>query len=386
MLKLFYVCYFVVVGVSLPFFPPYLRKLGLTGREVSAILMVAPLFQMAVPLAWGWLADRTRRPDRILRILCLSATLASLPVIFVRTMPALWFLILCQQFFAVSIMSIGDALAVEKARSGEDYSRIRLWGSLSFIVVCLMVGPWLDWRGKLHGDVLVPLLISIGLGASYIVSLGLKGQAKHESPHLRDVRELIRDSRFRFLLVIAGVHWMCLVPYHGYFGILLQDRGFSARITSYAFIVGATAEIGVFLLFSRLQTRITLMSLFSISFAVSVVRWWLFAFTQSAYLIVATQALHAVTYGLFWATSMAWMGARVPTKLRATGQVLFTTTLGLGSFLGLLATGALYDFTGGAGVSFTLAGVLDILPLVLVIRMRSKMQSNAKMAAMASGH
>jgi PPP family 3-phenylpropionic acid transporter len=379
MLKLFYVCYFIVVGVALPFFPPYLRQIGLSGREVSSILMVAPIFQITVPLAWGWIADRTRRPDRILHILCIGATLASLPVIFVRTMPALWFLILCQQFFAVSIMSIGDSLAVEKARSGEDYSRIRLWGSLSFIIVCLLLGPWLDWRGRTHGDFLVPMLITIGLGSSFLASLKLKGQPKHESPRLHDVRELLRDHRFRFLLIIAGVHWMCLVPYHGYFGILLQDRGFPARITSYAFMVGASAEIAVFLLFSRLQTRISLLTLFAISFASSILRWWLFALTRSAPLIVATQALHAVTYGLFWAASMAWMGERVPTKLRATGQVLFTTTLGLGSFLGLIAAGALYDFTGGAEVSFTLAGVMNILPLILVIRLRFQLKTTHPM-------
>lgn len=376
MLKLFYVCYFIVVGVSLPFFPPYLRKIGLTGQQVSAILMVAPIFQITVPLAWGWLADRTRRPDRILRILCLGATLASLPVMFVRTMPTLWFLILCQHFFAVSIMSIGDSMAVEKARSGEDYSRIRLWGSLSFILVCLFLGPWLDWRGKVQGDYLVPLLISTGLGASFLASLCLKGQATRPSPHFEDVRELIRDRRFRFLLLIADIHWMCLVPYHGYFGILLQDRGFPARITSYAFIVGASAEIVVFLVFSQIRTRFDLRTLFIFSFAFSILRWWLFAFTQSASLIVATQALHAVTYGLFWAASMTWMGECVPPKLRATGQVLFATTLGLGSGLGLIAAGALYDFTGGAGASFTLAGVMDILPLILVLRMRSALANH----------
>ena len=73
MLELFYVCYFVVIGVSTPFFGPYLRQLGLSGQSTSAILSVAPMLQIGVPLAWGWLSDRSRRPNWVLRGLFLGA-------------------------------------------------------------------------------------------------------------------------------------------------------------------------------------------------------------------------------------------------------------------------------------------------------------------------
>ncbi|HEX7599919.1 MAG TPA: MFS transporter [Polyangia bacterium] len=374
MLKLFYVCIFVVTGTSTPFFAPYLRKLGLSGQQVSAMLMVAPTLQLVVPLLWGWLADRTRQPHRVLQALCLGAFAASLPIIFVRTMPALLLLFVAQQFFYVCISPLADSLAVEKARMGGDYSRIRLWGSLSFITVSMLMGLCLDWRGVKTGDVLVPAVISVGLALSLFAGLGLKGRGVEPSPHLREVRQLLHDRRFRFLLVVAGLHWMCLVPYHGFFGILLQDRGFPARIISYSFVAGAGAEIMVFLAYSRLRARIGLLPMFAAVFAVSALRWWFFAYAQSAWLIVVTQLLHALTFGLFWVTCMAWIGGCVPPRLRATGQVLFSTTLGVGSMVGLLATGALYDATGGAGIAFTLAGLLELLPLAWVLIMRGKLQ------------
>jgi PPP family 3-phenylpropionic acid transporter len=373
MLKLFYICNFVVVGVSTPFFPAYLRRLGLTGQAVSAILAVAPAVQLGVPVLWGWLADRSRRPDLVLRALCLGACLASVPILFARSLPALFLLYLVQQIFAGPLTPMADSLAVEKARVARlDYTRIRLWGSLSFIATCLLTGAALDFRAVKGGDVLVPALVSVGFGLSFLAGLGISGHATWEAPHLRDVGQLLRDGRFRFLLLVAGLHWLGLVPYHGYFGILMQDRGLPATTTSYAFMAGAGAEIVVFVTYAKLRSRFDLASMFAASFAVTAVRWWIVAYAHSPLLLVPAQVLHAMTFGMFWATSMAWIGQCVPPALRATGQMLFSTTLGLGAIVGLLAAGALYDATGGAGTSYLLAGVLELLPLALVLAHRRR--------------
>jgi len=374
MLELFYVCYFVVIGVSTPFFGPYLRQLGLSGQSTSAILSVAPMLQIGVPLAWGWLSDRSRRPNWVLRGLCLGACLASIPVIFVRTMPALLCLYLAQQVFAGSIGALADSVAVETARVRRfDYTRIRFWGSLSFIATCLAAGKLLDRRAVVGGDPLVPALVSIAFGLSFLTSLGLSDRATSEAPRLQDVRLLLADRRFRFLLVVAGLHWLGLSPFHGFFGILLQDRRFPATTTSYAFMVGSAAELLLFASYARLRARFELATLLAASFAVSAVHWWIVAYTQSAWLVVSTQALHALTFGLFWATCIAWIAECVPAPLRATGQVLFSTTLGLGALVGFPLVGALYDATGGAGVTFVAAGVVELVPLALVLLYRKNL-------------
>lgn len=366
--RVFYVCYFIVVGVSTPFFPAYLRRIGLSGQSVSAILAVAPALQLGVPLAWGWLADRTRRPDWVLRVLCVGACAASVPVVFVRSMPTLFFLYLAQQIFAGSITGMADALAVEKSRLGDvDYGRLRLWGSISFVATSLTAGLLIDWRAVPTGDVLVPGMVSIGFALSLLAAARLRGRAACNAPRLGDVRALLGESRFRFLLVVAGLHWLALVPFHGFFGILLQDRGVPATTTGHAFMVGAVAEIAVFVVFARLRRRFTLSALLAASFVASALRWMLIAYTRSVPVVMVTQVLHALTFGLFWATSMAWIAECVSPRLRATGQMMFSTTLGLGAVAGLLSAGALYDAAGGAGLAFGVAGILEIVPFALVL-------------------
>jgi MFS transporter, PPP family, 3-phenylpropionic acid transporter len=367
MLRLLYVCYFLTTGVSVPFFPAYLRALGLSGRDVGVLLAVPPALQLCVPLAWGWIADRTRRPDRVLRVLCLGAFVASLPIIFLRTLPALAAVYVAQNVFSVAIVALTDGIAVERSRQGSAYGPTRAAGSASFIGICLLAGFWLDLRHVPGGDRLVPILISVGFGLSFLATLGLHGHRASERPHVRDVRLLLGDRRFRLLLVMAGLHWAALVPYHGFFGILLHDRGLAARTTSYAFIVGTTAEIAVFLRFARLRARFALTHLLAAAFAASALRWCLSAYAHAAWAMVALQASHGLTFGLFWATAMAWLADTVPASLRATGQVLFSTATGVGSLIALLLAGALYDFTGGAGTAFALAGALELVPLVLVL-------------------
>jgi MFS transporter, PPP family, 3-phenylpropionic acid transporter len=100
---------------------------------------------------------------------------------------------------------------------------------------------------------------------------------------------------------------------------------------------------------------------------VTAVRWCLVAVVHDPFWLVALQVVHALTFGIFWASALAWVGECVPPSLRATGQTLFTGVLyGVGNGLGMLGSGALYDAFGGADTAFVVAGLLEVVPLVLV--------------------
>ena len=369
MLRLFYACYFAGIGASVPFFPPYLRSLGLSGTQISLMLAVAPILHLCVPMAWGWLADRTRRPDLVLRGVCLAAALLMVPLIFVRTMPAMLFLYAGYQAFLVPIIGLTDAITLERVRQGADYGRIRLWGSFAFAVSSLVVGRLLDARGRTGGDPLIPTYIAVTLGIAFLVSLTLRGGqgASQERPHASEIRTLLRDRRFLFLLIFAPLHWGCTAPYHGFLGILFRDRHLTQGLLGASFLVSVGAEMATLFFFGRLRRRFTLAPMLMVAFAVTAVRWVLVAVVQDPFWLVALQVVHALTFGVFWGSALAWVGECVPPRLRATGQTLFTGVLyGVGNGLGMLGSGALYDAFGGAEPSFAIAGALEVVPLVLM--------------------
>jgi PPP family 3-phenylpropionic acid transporter len=272
----------------------------------------------------------------------------------------------------VPILGLGDSLALDRMRkTGEDYTRVRLWGSASFVLVCALVGPLLDARGR-TGDPLVPIMIGVGFLAASAAAFGLRGQPGRTPPHLREVRALLVNRRFLFILVLAPLHWAALTPYHGFLGILALDRGFPTSTVSAAFFIAVLAEVAAFFAFPRLRRRFRLEALLAFMAAVSVARWVLVAGVPfgrpSAGAFLLLQVLHAASFGLYWASAMAWLADAVPPALRATGQALFTAaTFGLGNLIGFAACGRLYDYTGGAEAAFLAAAGLELIPLIMAL-------------------
>jgi MFS transporter, PPP family, 3-phenylpropionic acid transporter len=382
MLQLFYVCYFAAFGVSIPFFAPYLWGLGLSGRQIGLMMSIAPCFHLGIPLLWGWGADRLRRPELLLRVTCIGACLGLAPLIAVRTMPSMLLVYAVHQLSAVAIIGLIDSLALAEARrSGRDYTRLRLWGSASFVFACWVMGPVLAARGDPGGDPLVPVVITGAYALTALAAFGIKraspasSEAMVAAPHLRDVRELLRNPQLRVLLLIAPLHWASLSPYHGFLGILAIKRGFGPTTISYAYVVGVLAELAAFYYFARLRLRFSLPTLMAWAAGATVVRWLLTALVADPIAMVALQALHAFTFGLFWGAAMAWLAECVPPALRATGQALYTTaTFGIGNLIGYQASGLLVDVSGGAQAAFLAAAAIELGPLILSLTVARRLR------------
>jgi MFS transporter, PPP family, 3-phenylpropionic acid transporter len=379
-----YVGYFAAFGISIPFFPAYLRGLGLSGPEVALILGVGPVCHLGVPLAWGWIADRTGRPDLLLRVACAGAALALVPLALARSLPAIVASYAVHQLFAVPILALIDSLALAQIRkSGGDYSRLRLWGSASFLACCLGAGLLFTWRGRGAGDPWVPLLMSAGYALAAVAALRVRREPAVDGggvtlvrPNSRDVAALLRNRRFLFILVLAALHWATLAPYHAYLGILAIQRGMPPSIISQAFAVSVISEIAAFYFFPALARRFALPSLLAVASGATAVRWFLVATTSSAAALVGLQSLHALSFGLFWAAAMSWVASSVPPTLRATGQAVYTTVLfGLGNLAGYTVAGLLYDRGAGGGpaLAFLAAGALAVVPCLLALAARARM-------------
>ena len=372
-----YVGYFAAFGISIPFFPSYLRALGLSGPEVALVLGVGPLFHLGVPLAWGWLADRLRRPDWLLRLACAGACLALLPLVWARDLPAVLASYALHQLFAVPILALLDSLALaEVRRSGGEYARLRLWGSASFLVICSGAGYLFTLRERTDAEPLVPLMMSAGYGLAALAALRIRSDPadRPPRPHLGDLRALLASRRFLFILILAPLHWATLAPYHAYLGILALERGFPPATVGHAFAVSVVAEILAFYFFRRLAGRASLAALLAIASLATAARWLLVARSTSAGALIALQSLHALSFGVFWGAAMAWVASCVPPALRATGQALFTTVVfGLGNLVGYAGAGLLYDpkgaASGGGGPApaFVAAGFVALIPFALAV-------------------
>ena len=144
-LATFYLGYFGLLGVLLPYLSLYLLDIGLSPYEIGVVMAVTPLVKTFAPNVWGWAADRTGSRRIFMRMAGVGALVCFSMMLGVR---GFWPIVAVMGVYAVftsSILPLVEATAMEAVeRVGVDYGRVRLWGSVGFIAAALGMGRVLD--------------------------------------------------------------------------------------------------------------------------------------------------------------------------------------------------------------------------------------------------
>ncbi|MFH2098412.1 MAG: MFS transporter, partial [Pseudomonadota bacterium] len=136
-----YFVYFAVLGLYLPFFNLWLHRLGFSGERIGAVSGVRSTAVVVMPLLWALAADRFKNR----RALFVAANLlaASLFAAYLFTQ-SFWPILAITAVWAVfyaPIVSFMEAFAMEiLGPERNQYGRVRVWGSASFIAVVLLAG------------------------------------------------------------------------------------------------------------------------------------------------------------------------------------------------------------------------------------------------------
>jgi PPP family 3-phenylpropionic acid transporter len=370
-LRLFYLLYYGNVGTYLPYFAAYLRGRGFTGEQIGIVQMLPSLVSPVVAISWASFADHRATPQRALRLAAGWAALAVLLLPLAREPWQVGAVVLLMSLGDRAVVPLVDSITLEWCRDNPatSYARIRLFGSIGFILLTLLVGRALTMRGDRPADVLVPVAVAVCVVGYALVARGAPRSARPvDRPVARDLADLARDRRLHLLLAAAALHWAACAPFHLLFGVFVRDLGLPADVTGIGMGLGVLAEIAVLLAFPRLEARVPLRGLFAIAFVGSAVRWVLLAGATDPAAIAALQLLHGLTFGLFWGSATRALAGLVPARLRATGQAVFTAIVfGGGNAAGYALSGFGYDRLGGVGPLFLAAAVAELLALAVVL-------------------
>ena len=118
----------------------------------------------------------------------------------------------------------------------------------------------------------------------------------------------------------------------------------------------------------RIFARFTLLQLWLVSFAMTVLRFLVVAWFPSVLALqVFAQCLHMFSFGTFHATALAVLHGNFKGKLQARGQALYTSlSFGLGGAVGGLLSGWTWQAWGPAW-TFTLSSALALVGLLLIL-------------------
>lgn len=147
-LAAFYFCFFGVLGVLAPYWGPYLRSRGFGAAEIGELIALLHATKIIAPNLWGWLADRTGRRIAIIRGACLAALVGFAGVLLPGGYWWMALVMMAFSFFWNAALPQFEAntmshLGAETHR----YPRIRLWGSVGFMLSVLVLGEAVDRLG-----------------------------------------------------------------------------------------------------------------------------------------------------------------------------------------------------------------------------------------------
>jgi PPP family 3-phenylpropionic acid transporter len=341
--------FFVVVGLHLPFWPLWLEAKGF-GPEAIAVIVAIGIGAKVVsnPLV-AHVADRRGERRRPMLFLAL-ASVASFALFLVADD----FLAVVLVSFAFSaclapIMALAESLtmlAVHRGEGGPTYGRIRLWGSLSFILVAAGGGQLLTGRSP---DLLFWLILAAVaatvLAAALLPDLRTTVSTTTELPLIDVVR---RPGLVRFLAAAALIQASHAV-YYAFATLHWRAAGLSEAVVGALWAEGVIAEIILFAWGDRIL-RLRPVALLAVAGAAGVVRWTATALSDDLAVLVAVQALHAFTYGAAHLAAIHFLARAVPAPASASAQSLYSAgVMGLALGAALMVSGRLYAaFAGGA--------------------------------------
>src|SRR6266849_6545727 len=140
----FYAASFLVVGIQLPFWPVWLAGRSLDAQEIALVFAAAIWAKVVATPLLGALADRLGRRRAVMIVLAACAWAAYAGLWPVAGFWSLLALNLVAGMAQSALMPLGDSITLAAVREeGLDYGRIRVWGSVSFILASVGSGALL---------------------------------------------------------------------------------------------------------------------------------------------------------------------------------------------------------------------------------------------------
>ncbi len=343
----FYLFFFAALGALMPYWGPYLRDAGFSSAEIGQLLAILHATKIVAPNVWGALADRLDRRMAVVRAASLVAFLGFSAILIAETYGAVALVMALFGFFWNAALPQYEANTFNHLRGREHlYGRIRLWGSIGFIIAVTGIGEALDRFGF---DAL-PYLVLLIFGGLWLSSLIVPEAGRSDGEGQGDGfwATLRRPAVIGFFLA-CFLNQMGHGPFYGFFSIYLEDHGYSGGLIGLLWAWGVVAEIGVFLVMHRLLPHFGARTLLVIALALGGVRWLMVAvWVDSAWLIALSQTFHAASFGVYHAVAIDTVNRFFTGRAQGRGQAVYSSlTFGAGVAAGSLAAGWGWDSFGG---------------------------------------
>ena len=349
--------YYAYAGSFATFAALFFAERGMTVPQIGVLVSLIQVMRIFGPNVWGWVADHTQQRARVLRLTAIAALLAFGGMFFAHTFVQFFIVMVLINLFTSAQSPLSEALMLSEMRGDlSNYGKVRLWGSIGFIVAVTAGGYVLEWFGV--GALLwfcVVLLLTV-LGASLRIRDVPHPDTPHDTPRLWQVlRKPEVASFFLSAALMCGAH----MALYAFYSLYLERAGYSKPVIGAMWALGVVAEVVFFYFQARVFARFGARRVMMFAFGAALLR---FVITGAGpgllWVLVLAQLLHAATFAAHHSSCVVTMQRWFAGPLQASGQALYMSiSYGIGGTFGGLFMTFCWDSIGPGEMYYAAAGM-----------------------------
>ncbi|WP_127532503.1 MFS transporter [Paenibacillus kobensis] len=312
---------YATLALVVSYFPLYFLDQGFSGQQIGIIYSTGPFISIFANLLMGIASDKYRTIKKLLHLL-LFGQLVTVSLLFpIESFALTCFVMFCFYFFQMPINPLSDSLLLlSSTYTGTPYALIRIFGSLGFAISAYVFGLVLKHTGSTYTLPLALITISVTLLLTFLLK---DYQGSVRKMNFSGFFKLLRKPKvivfFSILLVISTAHRMN----EGFLAVTLRQMGASDSLVGLAWLLSACSEIPIFFLLGKYGHKFKELPLLIVASILYAVRLLIVAKMSDPSLVVVTQLMHSVTFGIFFSTSLRYISYLIPDDFRSSGQAIF---------------------------------------------------------------
>jgi len=364
-LSRFYFFYYFFVGSFVPYWGIYLQSENFSPSSIGILLSLFQISRIVAPNFWGWLADHTGHRVKWIKLTSFLGLIGFIGVFWAKGFFWIFLVMSALSLFTSSTLPLAESLTLAHlATSDGHYSRIRLWGSIGFIVASLLLGYLIDLQGI---NILLWVLLIAQAIIFFLSNTIPETKEIHHKKNDLSIWKIIKTPSVVALLIGCTL----MVSAHGvlynFYSIYLKEHGYSSATIGWLWAVGVICEIFIFMLMPKILRRYSLKTILLISLFLGVIRFILIgASPDQFYLLLIAQMFHAATFGSFHAASIEVIAYFFKGRNQSRGQAIYNSVAyGIGGTIGGLGGGYLIQYLGGQ-LGFMIAAISPLIGFIVI--------------------
>ncbi|TJY41877.1 MFS transporter [Cohnella pontilimi] len=389
-LAAYYFFYYLASSMYGPYLSLYFTDKGFSSAETGLFLSLWALVAVVSQPIMGMWNDRHQDPLRVLKICTVAAPVIGIGFYFFGGYAALLVIVVLFSWFQSSTGALSDTIAVGIAnREGQPFSKIRLWGALSYSIGAFASGFLYEKAGGYNTSFLYFFALSIPvflLLTGYPKSRG----AVHRASIIEQIGQVYRNRPF---LLFVGVSLMLMTATSmnaTFLPMYFKETGFDMKLVGTASAINALVEVPMFWLSAKLVSRIgrfPMLILACLCFALNFILVYTF---DNVHVVLAAQLLSGTAFAFFAGISVEAVEDYAGDTTKATYQTVYAAVnYGMAGIIGNAAGGLVVDQWGARIlylILFGLSSAAAVLFVTVTLSKNKKKSPSPDTGRAMSGH